>query len=261
MAVESISINGAQLQVEDSGGATPLVLIHGLTLDHRMWDANYDALSQAFRTIRLDMRGFGGSSGIVGPYSHSDDLLALLDAKGIEQAVIVGKSAGGRWAIDFALAYPERVRALVLADSSISGWPWKSFVQSWKPIQEAAASGDVRRARDLWCAHPLFAPLHEQPSVAKHFRMIVDDYSMWHFANIDTNRVAQPLAAARIGELTMPMLVLIGERDLPDFQDISNALACAPHAQKVVEKGVGHMANMEAAEYFNRAVIEFVDSL
>ena len=69
-----------------------------------------DALSAEHRVVRPDLRGFGESPLPGGPFSHVEDVRALLDHLGVERAAVVGNSFGGRVALDFALAHPERVR-------------------------------------------------------------------------------------------------------------------------------------------------------
>src|SRR5438046_7211282 len=108
-------VNGTRLFYEIAGAGPPLALIHGFSLDTRMWDDQYAALSQRHRVLRYDARGFGRSS-LPGAerYSHAEDLLALLRYLEIEQTALLGFSLGGGIAISFALAYPAAVDALIV---------------------------------------------------------------------------------------------------------------------------------------------------
>ena len=112
------TINGTRLYFEIAGSGQPLVLLHGFTLDTRMWDDQFEPLTREFQVIRYDMRGFGQS----GPpaserYAHADDLRDLLDHLRVDKAHLVGLSKGGAIALDFTLAYPRRVNKLVLIDT------------------------------------------------------------------------------------------------------------------------------------------------
>ena len=129
-------VEGTRLYYQSMGEGAPIVLLHGFSIDHRMWDGQMAALSAAHRVVRCDLRGFGQSPPPTTPYANADDLKALLDHLGIARAVILGLSMGGGVAINFALAYPEATRALVVAGSTLP-----------------AASGD-RRSRPRWRRSP-----------------------------------------------------------------------------------------------------------
>lgn len=91
---------------------------------------------------------------------------------------------------------------------------------------------------------------------------IIKDYSGWHFVNKDSEVALQPPAAGRLAELRMPILVLVGEYDLPDFLQVAEQIAKeAPAARKLIIPDVGHMANMEAPQQVNQAIAHFWDSL
>jgi pimeloyl-ACP methyl ester carboxylesterase len=114
---------GARLAYQVTGSGSAVVLVHGFWLDLRMWDPQVEQLAARFQVVRYDCRGFG-ASGPFDPavgYTHSCDLLALLDHLGIDAAVLIGLSFGGRVAFQTALAAPDRVRALVLADAVLDG--------------------------------------------------------------------------------------------------------------------------------------------
>src|SRR3712207_8911911 len=115
-------VNGARLHYEIVGEGDPLVLVHAGIADGRMWEGQLGAFAHRNRVIRYDMRGFGRSAMVEGPYAHHEDLRALLDYLGIERALLVGCSMGGKTIIDFALQHPGRAGALVLAGSSVSGF-------------------------------------------------------------------------------------------------------------------------------------------
>ncbi len=98
-----LAYNDGHIYYEVSGSGEPIVFIHGFTLDHRMWRPQVEFFAQDYQVITYDVRGFGKSSIPTQPYSHDDDLLALLTYLGIEQAHIVGLSMGGRIATNFTL--------------------------------------------------------------------------------------------------------------------------------------------------------------
>jgi 3-oxoadipate enol-lactonase len=116
--------DGGRLRYSIGSSGEPVVLIHGMGLDASMWAPQWAPLHQEFRTIRYDVRGFGGSTLPERPYSHSDDLLNLLDFLDARPAHVVGLSMGGSLALRFVLDYPKAVRSLALIDSSLDGFSW-----------------------------------------------------------------------------------------------------------------------------------------
>ena len=134
------NVNQTQLHYEVTGTGDPVVLIHGLGSDLRVWDAQFPVIAQRYRVLRYDTRGHGKSA-LPGsePYAYADDLKALLDYCGMSRAHVVGQSVGGEIAIDYALAYPERVQSLVLVDSTVGGFQWSDdWNASWMPVFAAA---------------------------------------------------------------------------------------------------------------------------
>ena len=119
-----VNVPGGSLFFEAAGAGSPVILLHGGNLDRRMWDAEFAGLQSRHRVIRYDARGYGRSGPADTAFRAHDDLLALMDALGLSRATLVGLSLGGRIAIDFALAHPERVDRLVLAAPGISGGKW-----------------------------------------------------------------------------------------------------------------------------------------
>lgn len=121
-----INVDNAQIYYEEMGTGKPLVMIHGGLLDRRMWDDQFAVFAGSYRVIRYDARGHGLSKAPSGTYSHHEDLKKLLDALKVERAAIMGLSMGGYIAIDFALAYPDRVSALVLVAPGLTGYDFES---------------------------------------------------------------------------------------------------------------------------------------
>jgi pimeloyl-ACP methyl ester carboxylesterase len=256
------NVNGTRLYYQMAGTGHPLVFLHGFSLDTRMWAAQWEAFAQHWRVIAYDLRGFGQSALPQEVYRHCDDLRALLDHLGLARADIVGLSKGGGIALDFALEYPDRVRALVLVDSTLGGYV---FSQEWerqiRGVWAAARTTGIEAAKAEWLAHPLFKPISCTPA-APHFQRIVKDYSGWHFGGQDPDQAPTPPAVERLADVRAPTLVIVGELEMQDFLDIADVLEQGiPGARKVVLPGVGHMSNMEAPERFNEVVLEFLAAL
>jgi 3-oxoadipate enol-lactonase len=256
------AVNGTKLYYEVAGSGDPVVLVHAFTLDTRMWNDQFELLARNFRVIRYDARGFGKSAAPKPgePYSNAEDLAALLNHLDARQAHVVGLSMGGRFALDYAVTYPDGLRSLVVIDGVIGGWQWsREWLAAYAPIVEAGRRRDVGQAKSLWLGLPLFAPARAQPEVGVRLKQMVDDYSGWHFVNQNPERAVSPPALGRLGAIRAPTLVLVGERDLPDFHRMSERLERdIPGARRATIAGAGHMANMESPEAVNKALGGFL---
>ena len=254
------------LYYEVSGSGHPLVLIHGFSLDTRMWDDQFETFARHYQVVRYDCRGFGKSAlPINDDYAHADDLALLLEHLGVGQAYVLGLSMGGSIAVDFVLSYPEAVDALITVDSVLGG-------RQWTPRYGALVNAMWRRRRELdhqawveeWLRFDIFDVAMEKPTVAAKLRDIISDYSGCHLTKDIGSRVraANPPATERLGEITVPTLVIVGERDSHDFHLIADILQEGiPGARKVVFPGAGHMVNMEFPEEFNRTVLDFLQEI
>ena len=256
-------VNGTRLYYEVAGRGDPVVLVHGLCLDTRMWNAQFDVLADRYRVVRYDVRGFGKSAvPTVEAFRHADDLRALLEHVDAPAAHVVGLSMGGRIALHYALLYPEATRSLVLVDSALDGFAWSDeWRASLDAIGERAHRDGASAGNQLWLEHELFAPARERPACAAQLAEIVGDCSGWNWVHESPTVGIDPPAAERLGEIHVPALVVVGERDLPDFQVIADWLAeQIPSATKATMPGVGHMSNMEDAPAFNALLLNFLQA-
>ncbi|HTO49604.1 MAG TPA: alpha/beta hydrolase [Burkholderiales bacterium] len=256
-------VNGTRLYYEIAGSGEPVVLVHAFTLDTRMWNDQFEVLARDFRVIRYDARGFGKSA-LPQPgeaYSNAEDLAALADRLDARKPHVVGGSMGGRFALDYAVTYPDGLRSLVVIDSVVGGWQWsREWLTAYAPVVAAGRRGDLAQAKALWLGLPLFAPAREKPEVDARLKQMVGDYSGWHFVNHNPERAVSPPAVGRLGTIRAPTLVLVGERDLPDFQRTAERLEREiPGARRATIAGAGHIANMEAPDAVNKALAGFLN--
>jgi 3-oxoadipate enol-lactonase len=257
-------VNGTELYFESAGSGEPVVLIHAYPLDARMWDEQFAAFTTSRRVIRYDVRGFGRSaSPSATPFSHADDLRALLEYLGASPAHVVGLSMGGRIGLHYALEYPAAISSLTVAGSALDGHDYsRHWEDAFEAIVETAKQSGVPAANDAWFAHELFAPARENAAVAAALRRILDDHAGYNWLNESPVLGLDPPAADRLIEIRCPTLVIVGERDLPDFQTIANTLSREiAGAHRADMRGAGHMCNMEYPAEFNAIVLDFLDAV
>ena len=243
-------------------GEPSVVLLHGGLLDCRMWDEQFELLSSDHRVIRYDASAHGRSA--IPPEAYLDhlDLLGLLDTLEVDRAVLVGLSMGGRVAIDFALEYPERVEAVVAVSSGLSGYRFTSeFSEKNKKTMIAAwKSGDwdalVEAFQRSWTDGPHRSPDQVDPAVREWVR----EMARGGIENAMEGRMLRPPAIDRLDSLDLPMLVVVGELDMPGIHEIADLLIDAnPHAERVVVSDGAHMVNLEKPEEFNRVLVEYLE--
>ena len=260
-------INGAQIYYEVAGAGQPMILLHAGVADGRMWDDQFDEFAQRYRVVRFDWRGFGRSAMPSSPLGFHDDVAGLLEFLEMDSAIVVAISFGGMVALDFALAYPEKVAALVLGAPSIGGeMPTERIRQFWREENAAMERGDLDTAVELnlrlWVDG-----IHRQPDeVDTTVRTKVGQMQREIFQMDIPDEVEEveiePEAYGRLAEITAPTLVLVGDLDLPEKVEQSAWLADQlPNGQYGVIPDVAHMLNMERPAQFNQLVLDFLEDL
>lgn len=266
-------VNGAKLYYEVTGAGHPLVLLHEGIANSRMYDDQFNAFAQHYRVVRFDLRGFGQSDLPPGdePVALHEDLYGLLALLRIKKTYVLGMSMGGAIALDFTLAHPVMVDALILVAPGVSGYGMTSFEAEYKAIdeeiEEAVQRGDYERASELetriWVDGPQRTPQQVDPGVRQRvYEMNLHNYRNMGAAEIPPPQELEPPAIARLGEVAVPTCLIIGDKDVREMLSIIEKLEQGiAGARKVVMHDVAHVLNMEQPEEFNRIVLDFLGSL
>jgi 3-oxoadipate enol-lactonase len=257
-------VTGAKLYYEVAGEGDPLLLLHAGVGDSRMWDDQWEEFSRHFRVMRTDLRGFGRTVVPSGRFSYHEDLGGLLRYLGEEAAYVLGLSFGGLVAIDFALAHPELVRALILGAPAVSGREPSQELQLFSEEEdELLERGDLEGATELnlrmWVDGPSRTPDEVDPAVRERVRQMQMDAFRVPVPEDAEDEPLEPPAMERLYEIRVPTLIVVGELDQPDFLEIANTLAeSIDGAKKVVLPGVAHLPSLEKPEECNRIVAGFL---
>ncbi|MFD6989695.1 alpha/beta fold hydrolase [Streptomyces sp. NPDC059943] len=244
-----------------TGDGPPVVLVHAGVADHRMWDAVVPALAERHTVIRYDLRGFGESAPPAGPFSETDDLRLLLDHLGHERVRLVGASWGGRVAVDFALAHPDRVCSLALLAPPWPGYDWSAEMVAYDEAETAAlAAGDLEAAvrvnLDMWLRGPAREWRDVDPALAGQLRAPVRTALMNQDAVDEHSRDGE---AGDIAAIAVPALVGIGSLDVADFQDIARRYAAGiPGATLVEFPKAAHLIALDAPAELTAALVPFL---
>jgi 3-oxoadipate enol-lactonase len=265
-------VNGARIYYEVMGAGDPVVLLHTGNGNTSIWDGQFEELAERFRVVRYDLRGFGRSSYPPREFLWADDLRGVMRGLGIERAHIVGPSLGGRIALECCVLYPEMVRSLVLAAPVIRRFDWSDRVVEIRRLEdEAMMAGDFDRATELmmssWVSGPLRSIDQLDPSVIERIRVmqrVAYEVQSAAARSAETPGTEQELdrpAEDRLGEIAVPVLMVVGDQDQPDALAIADQLMAAiPDIRKVVFPGVGHMVTMERPREFLDLAIEHISA-
>jgi pimeloyl-ACP methyl ester carboxylesterase len=258
----TLEANGVELWFEQDGEGEDVLFISGLADEGACWVDQVAGLKDRFRATTFDNRGVGRSATPPGDFEIADfaaDTAALLDELGIGPAHVVGSSMGGAIAQELALARPDLVRSLVLNGTWCRGdrflhevfrnWIWSA--------QKADGIRDFLVAVNLWC----FAPRIWNDGTMDGW--LDEAEASPHAQSVDAfTRSAEALirhdSADRIGAISAPTLVTVGELDLCLPERYSRAIVeRVPGARLVVLRGAGHQPFQEVSDEYNRVLGEF----
>jgi pimeloyl-ACP methyl ester carboxylesterase len=257
-------VNGARIYYEVTGEGEPLVLVHAGIADSRMWDDQFDDFADGYRVVRYDMRGFGRTEMVEGPFSHHEDLRGLLDFLALDRVHIVGCSMGGGTVLDFALEYPERVGNVVLVGSVIGGFdPDFGPPKEWDELVAADEAGDLALISELEVRMWVDGPGRSPEDVEASVRDLVREMNLIALQNEATELgdewEPEPPAADRLPDIQAPTLLMIGDEDQPRIFAAADLLEKElPNVRKVIMHGTAHVPNMERPGEFNRVVFDFL---
>lgn len=255
-------ISGTQMYYEIAGEGACLCLIHGNTMDTRVWDAQFDFFAQSYRVLRYDLRGCGKSAEPQGIYAFDQDLKALLDYLEIEKVAVMGISVGGGIALNFTLNYPEYVSAMILVDPYITGYAWPHNAPRLQKLMSHVQAGDGEAARSIWNDMPWFDQIKKRPSVYRRLTEIVGDNSGWFFERPNPVNWGDTPMSSRLMEITVPTMVVVGEHDTPDNHEVARILMSGiKDCRQLIVPDAGHMTMMEQPDFFNQHVLEFLQAV
>jgi pimeloyl-ACP methyl ester carboxylesterase len=262
-----IPTGSAVLAAEETGSGPDVLMVHAGVTDQRSWRQVVETLPE-HRCLTFDARGYGRTTyERAEGWSKVTDALAVLDAYGVDRAVVVGASMGGKTSLDLTLLHPDRVRALVLIGPAISGAPDVDVEEGVKPLEAALVAadeaGDLEEANRLEAHVWLDGPLVPEGRVGGVVRELFLDMNGRALAAADPgDDDSGVLAWDRLGEITVPTLILVGELDLLEIRDgCAHAARQMPDARLVELPGVAHLPHLEGDERTLAEIAAFVASV
>lgn len=256
-------INGTTIRYEDSGGDGPAILFsHGFLMNHTMFDEQVAELSESHRCIRWDERGFGDTTA-PGPFDYWDsanDAIGVLDAAGVDKAVLVGMSQGGFLSLRAALAHPDRVAAVVLIDSC-ADLDDEATIEGYHGML-GAFTGDDDEVR-MGTAQGVAGLILGDEDLAAQWipGWLAGDKDQLMLAG--QALLSRDDISGRMGEIACPVLVIHGSDDQAITLDRAQAVADTVQDSRgvVVVNGAAHAPNMSHPAEVNAALTDFLAGL
>lgn len=252
------------LHITESGSGSPALFLHAGVADSRMWRDQVGL--DGVHSIAFDKRGFGQSPDPTGPYSDTDDAIAVLDHVGVGAAVVVGCSMGAATALEMAIDHPERVDGLVLVGGFPSGWEPDEWEES--PLEAeamaAAKAGDLERVVEIDSLMWLVGYGRDGSSIDPALRDL--------FADMDSRAVRSESVRNEhqtgfqkglneyLGEIGLPTLVIVGSNDEALLIEAAHYMASRlGNGDPVVIEDAAHLPSLEKPAEFNSVLLDFIN--
>ena len=250
---------GVSIEYDDIGNGVPLLLVHGFPLDRTLWRTQIAGLSQIYRVIAPDLRGFGKSSetdgGAVTMDQYAADLKSLLDSVNVKQAVIGGISMGGYVALAFYAQYADRVKGLLLANTRAVP-DTEEGKQS--RLANAKKVGEVGPGFLVESMAPQMLGAKAKPEIEIAIRTMMARQRAAGLMSALRGMAIRPDRTALLRFATVPVLIVSGTADKLIPPSDSEAMhALIPNSRLVIIPDAGHLSNLDKADAFNHVVREF----
>jgi 3-oxoadipate enol-lactonase len=258
-------VRGIELAYTDAGRGPVIVMLHGFPFNRSMWRGQIEKLSSSFRVIAPDLRGHGGTTVTSDPSTMeemAEDVVALLDDLNVSRAVVCGLSMGGYVALALYRAHPSRVRALVLADTR----PQADTEETRRTREENARRALAEGMEPI--ADAILPRLFSTRTRESALEVVARVREMMLGVNAEGAAAALRGMALRrdqtdmLSKIDVPALVIVGSEDTVTPPSDAEAMRERIEGSRlVVIEGAGHVSNLERPEEFDRALVEFLESL
>jgi len=257
-----IRIDDIQMAYTDAGMGKPLVLLHGYPFNRSLWNEQIAALSNSYRVIAPDLRGFGETEASEGPATMNrmaQDVAQLLDQLEIPRAAVGGLSMGGYVALAFYKLFPSRVRALVLADTRAQADTEEAKQTRAQQAEKALSEGMAGIADAM--LPKLLTPetVSKRPEIVKRIRDMMLKTKPEGAAAALMGMAERDDQTELLSTVSAPTLIVVGAEDaitpVADSEKMHHAIA---GSRLVVVESAGHVSNVERTEPFNQALTDFL---
>ena len=282
---ERLAVTGGTLAYDRTGstapGARTLLLLHAFPVHRGLWDPQVEAFTgrstgapryadelgvgEELSVLRFDARGFGGSSLPQGPLvmeQIADDAVELMRHLGVERAVVCGLSMGGYAALAMARRHPERLEALVLADTRAEDDTGDARSERGELAARVRREGTEPLAGELPEKLLGKTSLDRRPKVVERVQAMIREAGPEAVARALEGMALRPDSRPFLEDVEAPALVVCGEEDELTPVEAAEVLRDGiPGSRMKVLTGAGHLPSLETPDAFDRAVAEFLAGL
>ncbi len=258
-------INGSHLHYEEAGGqdGMPVLFLHGFPFSHEMWKKQTEAVSKKYRAIAYDIKGHGLSDVGDGQYTiegHVDDLFAFMDHLHLDRVVITGLSMGGYITLRALERNQDRFRAAVLCDTKSETDTPEGKMRRFTSMVEVKKTGSQQFADAF--LKTVFAPesFTTKPEAVEFIRRIISHTPPLSIAGTLLALAARTDTSGALPNIRIPVLILVGAADQTTPPSVSQAMHERIKGSELhIVPGAAHLSNLENPEFFNRALLSFLD--
>ncbi len=247
--------NGVMISYEAHGSGPAILLSHGYGASSEMWRDQVAVLQDRYSVICWDMRGHGKSDSPPAPDAYSEelavgDMIAILDACGVDKAIVGGFSMGGYMSLSFCVRHPDRVRALMLVDTGpgfknpAAQQRWNDSVEKWAALFRTEGLRTLDIVPEYRSAE--IRPKEEQSAIGLELSCL----GMVRRTHDGIIRALETIA--------VPTLVVVGADDAGFLRSADYMAEKIPNATKVIIENAGHAANLHQPAMFNQAMEDFL---
>lgn len=257
--------DGARIHYEDDGAGEVVLLLHGHTLDRRMWEQQVEVLKDSFRVLVPDFRGYGLSSDPVEgvQFTYADDIMELLDTLGIAKVHAVGLSMGAYVAGDLLAIFPKRLSSCVMVAGEICNRPGPTSpkTKEAKANQRAGNAQLLRNGVQAYKRSRVEQLVQRAGSHGEEIRRpleaMIMEWGAWQVSHVTSRVYYGKDAWERLKKTKpdVPSLIIYGEKE---GAGRSRMLDCLPNARQLSFPDCGHMVNMEQPGMFNETLLKWL---
>jgi len=256
-----------QTVTEAPAEAMWMVLVHGVSQDHRLFDRQVDAFKKTYRLILVDLPGHGRSSAVPGPYGLQEYALSIndaLDHADVGLCHFWGTHLGAAAGLLLACQCSDRFQSLILEGPVFPGRPLPAVSDLLQQVSAITRDKGVAAAREFWWHEGgWFDVMRSRPAECRALeqRRLIDDFGGQPW--LDTGLLSRPMPALdkALARLRLPVLIINGEHDLADFIDVAKALeAIIPHSNRTLIPEAGGFPLWEFPDRVNQVVRAFLNN-
>ena len=269
--MQHLELDRVTLAYQETGMGEPVVFLHEFAGSMENWDEQVNHLTQSYRVIAYNCRGYPPSSVPSNPAEYSQDLALqdlrdLLDGLSIKRGVLIGLSMGGSTVLNFTVRYPDRVKGMVLASTGSGSDDKPAFQAQLSEIADLLERNGSAPFADLLLSGPTrLQLLKKRPTSWQKLHAWLSAMPAQALAHtirgVLLKRPAVYELEAKLRGLQVPTLILVGDEDTPVLKSSDFLARALARAYLISFPQTGHTLNLEEPGWFNAAVREFLEGL